>query len=606
MDAIVWQVWRCVVGGKYIQLVQLAPLHDKTAVHECTAVYEQRNSFMSLPYIKVVVDQFIANKHNDLLVIKGGWGVGKTYFWQSLMNDARKTKNVGKRYYSYVSLFGVNSIEELKNTIITTREDVKTSNTRAGLKDIKNLFQQLTAHAENFPVLRDYTGGIASQLVFTMMDDTIICFDDIERRGNELDIKDVMGLSSLLKEQRNCQIVFIMNAGSLSDDEFEEFRRHSEKIIDIELDFSPSAEDVFGYVFPEDYPYYNLIKNCCLNLDIRNIRILQRVKRFVGDLLILTEKSEISVIEDVIKSVILYVWSYYDNKGDAPTLEYIEKFDYVRFYMRKQNQNINPEEMRLNTLLISYDYRSTSDLQKYIMSLVKTGYVNIEGFNLELLKVNNITLFQRMHNAYNDAWKLYRNSFDNNENEFIQSLVGNFRSNIHYLSLSTLQSTIQTLRNFNYDDLIDQIINEYMEYHRSDIVNLNRENVILLQQIRDRLLIERLDVIWNSVKDERLLSEVIAKLSSQDGWDKEDIRFLSQVTVDDYYNFFKSEKSEALYRYIQTCLRFADLVNGYSEHKVKTNNAKEALKKIAAESRINQLRVSELYGIALDDEAPST
>ncbi len=50
------------------------------------------------------------------------------------------------------------------------------------------------AQAENVPALREYTGGIASQAVFMLLRNTLICLDDLERRGDGLAIKDVMGL----------------------------------------------------------------------------------------------------------------------------------------------------------------------------------------------------------------------------------------------------------------------------------------------------------------------------------------------------------------------------------------------------------------------------
>jgi tRNA A37 threonylcarbamoyladenosine biosynthesis protein TsaE len=59
---------------------------------------------MSLAQIRPVVERFISDDRNDLLVIKGGWGVGKTYFWQDVIRGARAEGSVGRAHYSYVSL----------------------------------------------------------------------------------------------------------------------------------------------------------------------------------------------------------------------------------------------------------------------------------------------------------------------------------------------------------------------------------------------------------------------------------------------------------------------------------------------------------------------
>ncbi len=43
----------------------------------------------------------------------------------------------------------------------------------------------------------------------------VICFDDFERLSNKLSLKDIFGLISEIKEQKNCHIVMIFNAGEL-------------------------------------------------------------------------------------------------------------------------------------------------------------------------------------------------------------------------------------------------------------------------------------------------------------------------------------------------------------------------------------------------------
>jgi len=47
--------------------------------------------------------------------IRGEWGVGKTYIWKSGLEKAQRAKNVGLHRYSYVSLFGVNSLKGNRN-----------------------------------------------------------------------------------------------------------------------------------------------------------------------------------------------------------------------------------------------------------------------------------------------------------------------------------------------------------------------------------------------------------------------------------------------------------------------------------------------------------
>lgn len=46
--------------------------------------------------------------------IYGVWGNGKTYFWNTIIKNKRSRINNKFQKYSYISLFGINSLNELK------------------------------------------------------------------------------------------------------------------------------------------------------------------------------------------------------------------------------------------------------------------------------------------------------------------------------------------------------------------------------------------------------------------------------------------------------------------------------------------------------------
>src|SRR4051794_36848323 len=184
---------------------------------------------MSLQAIKGAVEQFIRDSRSDLLVLRGRWGVGKTFFWQSLVKEAGAAHSFGREYYGYVSLFGVTDIEALKNLILVSigfasdvaKGDGKSFNIKKAMKDIERL-----------PKVREWTGGLASEVAFLAIRDALICFDDLERKGDGLDFKDIFGLVSILKGQKNCKVILILNEDTLSDEDKESFRRHGEKLVD--------------------------------------------------------------------------------------------------------------------------------------------------------------------------------------------------------------------------------------------------------------------------------------------------------------------------------------------------------------------------------------
>ncbi|MCB1659153.1 MAG: hypothetical protein KDI39_13090, partial [Pseudomonadales bacterium] len=66
-----------------------------------------------MEHIRQSIFAFLKNKNLKVLAITGDWGVGKTHFWKNeiLNNIPIEDK---KDYYSYVSLFNIETINDLK------------------------------------------------------------------------------------------------------------------------------------------------------------------------------------------------------------------------------------------------------------------------------------------------------------------------------------------------------------------------------------------------------------------------------------------------------------------------------------------------------------
>src|ERR1044072_3032613 len=381
---------------------------------------------MSVTQVKKIVEDFIADARNDLLVIKGEWGVGKTYFWNDTVRKASEVKSIAHKHYSYVSLFGLKNLEDVKTEVAASRinsESIKSSLTaREWAKDAKKILKDV----EKLPILKEKAGGALGTVMFRFIKDTLICFDDFERRGNGLGIKDVLGLASQLKEQRGCKIIFIINEGVLLQEEKEEFKRHSEKIVDLELEFSPEPEEVFNIVFLVSNPYYELIKTCCTKLGIKNIRILQRIRRFIEDLSPHFNEIAISVAENIIGSLILFVWCYYQKDKGAPPLSYVVNYKHYERLIPELKKEETEEEKQWSDILYSYGYSHTDDLDHQIARFVEKGYYDV--ILAEQVEIKNKEAHkQQGQDSFKKVWDLYHDSFDDNEEEFLNELVTSFR-----------------------------------------------------------------------------------------------------------------------------------------------------------------------------------
>ena len=147
--------------------------------------------------------------------LNGKWGVGKTFFWNKLIED-----NLSDKKTAYISLFGVENIFDIERKIIfqistkdrfitSAKDKIKDFKTTLGLKD----------EDTNFGI----TGSVLSigLSLFEKKDfeNVIVCFDDFERISEKLKLKDVLGLISELKEQKKCTVVMIFNKDELKEDD---------------------------------------------------------------------------------------------------------------------------------------------------------------------------------------------------------------------------------------------------------------------------------------------------------------------------------------------------------------------------------------------------
>ena len=65
-------------------------------------------------HVKNKLVKIINDKIHNVIVLKGKWGTGKSYLWDTI----KKEKSVSDTKPIYVSLFGSKSIDELKLKIL--------------------------------------------------------------------------------------------------------------------------------------------------------------------------------------------------------------------------------------------------------------------------------------------------------------------------------------------------------------------------------------------------------------------------------------------------------------------------------------------------------
>jgi hypothetical protein len=559
---------------------------------------------MSIDTIKSEINRFLKSSTPEVMAIKGSWGLGKTYSWNKFIIDAKNNNSIALEKYSYVSLFGLNSLDAFKSSIFEQVVDRELIGNHASVKTFTdNTLSSLGSIGRKSISL--FGGGLLSKglspaaiqsLSFLWLNETLICIDDLERKGSSLCIKDVLGLVSLLKEQKKCKIVLLLND---AEDGLDDYIKYREKVIDIELQFAPTAKECAAIAFDIKDPAIALLSEFTQKLDIRNIRVLKKIERLVKLVTPILQDFEQDLISQVVQSLTLFSWCYYCGKDgkDIPPLDYVAKLGNRFWGIDVQDEQHN----KWNLLLRSYGYYQLDELDLILADSVRNGYFDKSKILNEATKENQIIIVSRTKDSFRKAWDMYHDSFENNQDNMLNCLSESFMSNLDNITLSDLNNFISLLRELKENEKASSLIDIFIKNKQESKRTCDLKENILFNEVKDAEIIDKFNQVHQISFIPQTATQVLSRIAGRDGWMTEDIDVLANTSADQYYDMFKLLQGKDMDSYIYTCLRFGKLTNASSQHKKISENATEALKRIGSESLINKLRIRR-FGIEIDNK----
>lgn len=171
-------------------------------------------------------------------------------------NPNKQVKNI-----VYVSLFGKEHYKEVLEEIT--------------LKAYKH--NKILYFIRNITFWKLSIGAFLQLFIEKNFENIIVCLDDLERKSDKLDIKDILGLVNKLKEEK-CKVVLISNEDEISNKEKDKeiFNTYKEKCIDLNI-YIRSKEKVVLQILEEKNPEIpeNIIPD--LIYKIKNLRNLNKI-----------------------------------------------------------------------------------------------------------------------------------------------------------------------------------------------------------------------------------------------------------------------------------------------------------------------------------------
>lgn len=560
---------------------------------------------MSIAIVKDQIRKFISDEDASVMAIKGDWGVGKTHCWNELLVEAKDKNEIGLKSYSYVSLFGINSLETLKYETSFHTIDTKYIGEEVPLsKILRNPIKTIKAHrrkAAQLTGLADNQINIPFEsIAFSTIDRTLVCLDDLERRGEGLSLKDVLGLVSFLKERKNCKVILLLNNG---EEGTEDFVKYAEKVVDIELAFSPTAAECSTIAFCNTSDDYKLLRRYSEKLDIRNIRILKRIEEYFLSAQSLLEEVEDEVKEQFIMSLVLFCWSHTSSSSDTKTPPYefiiqnvIHEIDISEYSLHSpKKKELSPKEKYWTSVLRSYDNYHTKAFDKLIAESVRRGYF-IDDMEMlsEIKQMDEITQKNNAQKAYSKTWELYYTNFDVEAEELTSKLRQSFISNISVMDVKNLDGIVDLFKRLEMFGEASELIDIYIDSLDGKSKNFDLMNSGYFEVTVDSEILSKFKEKFSSLyvgeeNAEEILKRIVVDAKPEK---RTDAIILSKLSAKDFYKLFKeSFKGEYLTSYIRACTNFMSEFNLEKEDKIICRNAEEALAKIASENKLNDIRV---------------
>jgi hypothetical protein len=159
----------------------------------------------------------------------------------------------------------------------------------------------------------------ARSLYFSLIQNQIVCIDDLDRRSKNLELKDALGLISFMCEQRGCKVTLLLNAEKLGDKK-DEFEGLLEKVVEAKVVLAPTAADRYRTARPRS-------RFRCTSGALQDARHSKHPRRQtnralarrVDELLIECRQT---IRDQATHSLTLFGWSKYDREN-APKMEFL-------------------------------------------------------------------------------------------------------------------------------------------------------------------------------------------------------------------------------------------------------------------------------------------
>ena len=194
------------------------------------------------------VENYIISEFTDrALLLTGGWGAGKTYFWKNSILPIIKKNNLNP---IYLSLHGVSTLEQLEAQFLTALLPGKMQ---------KRVYRN-AVNIVSKKLLGSGINEVFKGVKWPELSNALICYDDLER--NKIDLDELWGFINYYIEHINLKTIIISNEGEINKPFYKDKK---EKNISRSIQFAVDINDVYDSLISKyespNQDFHKFLKN---------------------------------------------------------------------------------------------------------------------------------------------------------------------------------------------------------------------------------------------------------------------------------------------------------------------------------------------------------
>ena len=336
------------------------------------------------------------------------------------------------------------------------------------------------------------------------------------------------------------------------------------------------------------YAHYETLYQYLKKGDIRNIRIIRRIRSTTDAILVAYGSQEQAAVEAIAMQCVLLTWAYNSKDTTGPRYEFVKTYSYVQQAgLAVRGVEAPPEDVRDTEILRRFDFDGMDDVGAEISFFLENGFCDADRVVSAIKKYENSADVRSKKSAFNDAWEKLNNSFLDDEEYIVSTWLKSCTAET--AGASELDATVTVLRNLGYEQdaekLIDSWVNEARSAHPEA---LDRDRFARLNPVRNEDVAGRIDEARALLVRPPSLDETLDRI-----WRDRLIRaelgaVLISASVNDFVNYLMGQH-ESLGGKVGACLA---QTHQNPEYTAVEERIKEALGQVAKKSKLNAVRVA--------------